>query len=137
VKVEIQETKSYERRLEVEVPAERVQEEVEHHYRNYAGKVNVPGFRKGKVPREILKARYGPAIEQEAVDDLIPKVYKEVIAERKLHPVNEAELEEVKRTEEGALRFSLLFEVVPALELKPYRGLVLYKHLHQIGRAHV
>jgi len=132
VKVEIQETKSYERRLEVEVPAERVQEEVEHHYRNYASKVNVPGFRKGKVPREILKARYGPAIEQEAVDDLIPKVYKEIIAERELHPVNEAELEEVKRTEEGALRFSLLFEVVPALELKPYRGLVLYKHLHHV-----
>jgi trigger factor len=132
VKVEIQETKSYERRLEVEVPAERVQEEVESLYQSYAQKVNVPGFRKGKVPREILKARFGPAIDEEAVESLIPKLYKDILKEKDLHPINEAEIEETKLTEEKALRFSLKFEVVPGFELKPYRGLVLYKHLHHV-----
>ena len=131
-KVEIRETKAYERRLEVEVPSERVEEEVESLYRDYARKVSVPGFRKGKVPKDILKARYGPAIEQEAVDSLIPKVYKDILREKDLHPVSEAELVEAKLTEEKNLRFSLTFEVVPAFELKPYRGLALYKHLHHV-----
>lgn len=131
-KVEVQETKSYERRLEVEVPAERVEEEVESLYHDYARKVSVPGFRKGKVPRDILRARFGPAIEQEAVDSLIPKVYKDILKEKDLHPVSEAELVEAKLTEQRSLRFQLTFEVVPAFQLKPYRGLTLYKRLHHV-----
>lgn len=130
--VEIQETKSYERRLEVQVPPERVREEVESVYQDYARKVNVPGFRKGRVPRDILKARFGPRIEEEAVDSLIPKLYKEILKDKDLHPINEAEIEGAKLTEEKGLRFSLIFEVVPAFEIKPYRGLTLYKHLHHV-----
>ncbi|MEW6686221.1 MAG: trigger factor [Candidatus Edwardsbacteria bacterium] len=132
MKVEVKETKTYERVLEVEVPPERVKQAIEETYNSYARKAKIPGFRKGKVPKEILKARFGPAIEQEAIDNLIPKIYKEALKETGLSPVSEGIIEDFSVTEDKILKFKAKLEVMPPIPLQRYKGITVKREIKEI-----
>ena len=80
--------------LEVEVGAERVADALDKAFKKVSAKVNVPGFRKGKVPRSIFEAKFGvESLYQDALDIILPEVYVEAIEEVKIEPVDRPEVD--------------------------------------------
>jgi trigger factor len=124
----LEETGKHTVRLNIEVPAEEFSRDLAKTYRKVAGEVRVPGFRKGKVPRQIIDARIGrDHILHEFVDDFVPTYYLQAIREHQLAPIAEPEIDlDPERLEEGhPLRFTATVEIRPRLELEPehYRGI--------------
>lgn len=111
-------------KLEIEVAAPDVDTALAKAYRKVVKEVNLPGFRKGKVPRRILESRFGPEIlHEEALEILVPPAYEEAIKEADLDPVGHPEFELVQVEEGKPLLFNAVVEVIPPVELGEYKGL--------------
>lgn len=111
-------------KLEVEVAAAEVDTALARAYRKVVKKLNLPGFRKGKVPRRILETRFGPEIlHEEALEELVPPAYQEALKEAEIDPIDQPDFELIQIEEGKPLLFNAVVEVLPEVELGPYRGL--------------
>jgi len=111
-------------KLEVEVAPSDVDEALDNAYRKIVKKVNLPGFRKGKVPRKVLESHFGPEVlHEEALEELVPPAYEQALEESGIDPINQPEFELVQVEEGKPLLFNALVEVLPEVELGDYKGL--------------
>lgn len=111
-------------KLEIEVAAPEVDTALARAYRKVVNKINLPGFRKGKVPRHILETRFGPEIlHEEALEILVPPAYEEALEEADIDPISNPEFELIQVEEGKALLFNAVVEVLPPVELGDYKGL--------------
>ncbi len=111
-------------KLEVEVAAPDVDTALARAYRKVVKKINLPGFRKGKVPRRVLETRFGPEVlHEEALEELVPPAYEQALEESGIDPINQPEFELVQVEEGKPLLFNAVVEVLPEVELGQYRGL--------------
>ncbi len=111
-------------KLEIEVAAPDVDTALAKAYRQVVKKVNLPGFRKGKVPRRILESRFGPEIlHEEALEMLVPHAYDEALEEADIDPINHPDFELVQIEEGKPLLFYAVIEVLPEVDLGDYMGL--------------
>lgn len=110
--------------LTVEVEAEQVDRALDAAFKKVVKKVNVPGFRKGKVPRRIFEARFGvEALYQDALDILLPEAYGQAISESGIEPVDRPEVD-IEQMERGKnLIFKATVTVKPEVKLGQYKGL--------------
>jgi len=109
--------------LKIEVPVDRITEELNNLYQDLQKKAKLPGFRKGKVPLHVLKTYFARSIKADALDRLIPDAYQEVLRENNLIPCAEAKIEEVKHEENRPLSFRATVEIKPEIRLKRYKGI--------------
>jgi trigger factor len=110
------------KQVKVEVPAPAVDAETQRVVAEYGTKVKIPGFRKGKVPSELVRRRFAKDIEQEVKDRLLPRYWRQAQAEASLDPLLPPELEEVADLEPGApLTFVAVVETRPQIELRNIR----------------
>jgi trigger factor len=113
-------------KLTVEVPFDELKPAVEAATKKIADQVQIPGFRKGKVPSKLVEQRFGrPAIMQEAVNDALPDFYQQAAAEAELKPVGRPEVEVTEipgldGSEDGELRFTVEQDVRPEIELPDF-----------------
>ncbi|AMY04587.1 trigger factor [Staphylococcus condimenti] len=114
--------------LSVTVPAKKVDQAIDQAFKKVVKQVNIPGFRKGKVPRQIFEQRFGvEALYQDAVDILLPEAYGEAIEETGIKPVDQPEIE-VNQIEKGKdLKFDATVTVQPEVKLGEYKGLEIEK----------
>ncbi|MBF2306463.1 trigger factor [Staphylococcus hominis] len=114
--------------LKVTVPAEKVNKALDQAFKKVVKQINVPGFRKGKVPRPIFEQRFGvEALYQDAVDILLPEAYGEAIEETKINPVAQPEIN-VTQIEKGKdFEFEATVTVEPEVKLGDYKGLEIEK----------
>lgn len=114
--------------LSVTVPAEKVDKAIDQAFKKVVKQINVPGFRKGKVPRQIFEQRFGvEALYQDAVDILLPEAYGEAIDETGIKPVDQPEIN-VTSIEKGEdMTFEANVVVEPEVELGDYKGLEIEK----------
>ena len=118
-------------KLTVEVPFDELKPAVEAATKKIADEVQIPGFRKGKVPTRLVEQRFGrPAIMQEAVNDAMPDFYQQAAAEAEIKPVGRPEVEitdipGLDGTDEGDLIFVVEQDVRPELELPDFSTLEL------------
>lgn len=114
--------------LELEVPQPEVAKAVDKAYHKLAAKVNIPGFRKGKVPRKILEMRLGKAaLMDEAFEILATPAYIKALDEQKIEPVTRPEIEVVTFEEDKPLVFKATVIAKPEIELGEYKGLKVAK----------
>lgn len=122
----IEDAEKHSVRLIVEVPPEEFKKDLDKAYRKVAGQVRIPGFRKGKAPRQVIDAMVGrDAVLEEFVHDSVPVYYVRAVDEHELTPIAEPEID-LDDVEEGKpLRFTATVEVRPRVELDPeqYDGL--------------
>ena len=108
-------------KLTVAVGYDELKPSLDAAYRTIAGQIQVPGFRKGKVPPRIIDQRYGrAAVLQEAVNDALPKFYQRAVEESELRPLGQptVDVAEVPDPVQGGdLRFTVEVDVRPQLEL--------------------
>lgn len=114
--------------LTVTVPAEKVNKALDQAFKKVVKQINVPGFRKGKVPRPIFEQRFGvEALYQDAIDILLPDAYGEAIDETDIKPVAQPEVS-VTQIEKGKdFIFEATVTVEPEVKLGGYKGLEIEK----------
>src|SRR5579864_5636137 len=106
------------KQLTVEVPAPAVEAETERVVRELGQRVRLPGFRRGKVPAELVRRRFAKDIEREVIDRLVPRYWRQAQAESEIEPLLPPSVEEVGDLEPGGpLTFVATVETRPRVEL--------------------
>jgi len=114
--------------LTIEVDAEKVNEGLDAAFKKVVKQINVPGFRKGKMPRGMFEKRFGvESLYQDAIDYLLPNAYAEAIEETGIDPVDRPEID-VEQIEKGkSLILKAKVTVKPEVKLGDYKGLEVEK----------
>jgi len=111
-------------KLSVEVEADEFEAEVEKAFKKIARDVRLPGFRKGKVPRQVLEARFGSGIARgQALEDSIPEFFMTALSEHEIDIINAPEYEITSGEEEGDLHFDATVEIRPQVVIAGYESL--------------
>jgi hypothetical protein len=121
----VDEPSSWGRRLTITVPAERVDREKQTVAKHYAGRVHLPGFRKGKVPASVIAKKFGPAIEQDALQQVVQNAYREALEAQSFQPISEGSVGKMDYQPGADLTFEVEFEVRPEIELSRLGGFTL------------
>lgn len=110
--------------LTVTVPAKEVDGALNEAFKKVSKDVSIPGFRKGKVPRQMFEKRFGvESLYQDALDILLPKAYTEAVNEADINPVDQPEVD-IEQMEKGKdLIFTAKVIVEPEVKLGEYKGL--------------
>ena len=111
------------RELELEIPAEDVSKATERVAKEIARVARVPGFRPGKAPVSLIKRRFADDIKGEVLQSLVPEKVEKAVAEQKLNPVSQPQVDKLDFNEGQPLKFRAVFEVLPEFELSKYKGL--------------
>ena len=114
--------------LEVTVESDKLATSVNQAAKTMAGKVNIPGFRKGKAPRKMVELHVGiEALLNEAVDRLLGPSYSQAVIESGIFPVDRPEVDMVQLEEGKDMIFKAKVTVKPEVELGEYKGLKVEK----------
>jgi trigger factor len=111
------------RELDLEIPAEDVTKATERVAKEIARVAQVPGFRPGKAPVSLIKRRYADDIKGEVLQSLVPERVEKAVAEQKLSPISQPQVEKLDFSEGHSLKFRAVFDVLPEFELGSYKGL--------------
>lgn len=125
---------------EQEVTISLTQDELEPHYekayRKVQPEVQIGGFRKGKVPLNIIKQQYGKSIRAEAVQDIISETFGAYLHENKVKIIGEPHVHEIDDAS-GGLKFTIHYEILPEVTLNDYKGLVVDEPVHVVSDEEV
>ena len=111
-------------KLTIVVPAEQFDEAMNKAYLKMRGRINVPGFRKGKAPRKLIETMYGEGVfYDDALDIIFPEVYPAAIEAEGLKPVDRPEVNVEEIGQGKDLKFTCEVFVRPDVELGQYKGL--------------
>ena len=109
--------------LEFSVDKETFDKAVSKVYRQQVGKINVPGFRKGKAPRSVIERMYGKGIFwEDAANELLPDAYEAALNESGVKPVGRAEFD-ITNIDDNGITFTATVPVKPAVEIEGYKGI--------------
>jgi trigger factor len=122
MKVAVEPVDGCKRRLAVEASADVVREAWERAYGRVQRQARLPGFRKGHVPRSLVKLHFATDVRREVAEHLIPDVYRQALSEARIQPVNEPDLQDVRLEEDAPLSFVAVVEVRPTIELGDVKG---------------
>ena len=111
------------RELELEIAAEDVSKATERAAKEIARVARVPGFRVGKAPISLIKRRFADDIKGEVLQSLVPERVEKAVAEQKLNPVSQPQVDKLDFNDGQPLKFRAVFEVLPEFELGSYKGL--------------
>ncbi len=127
-----------ERRLNVTVPQEKIETEVESRLKRIARTAKIRGFRSGKVPLKIVLQQYGPQVRQEVMGDVLQKSFGEAVLEQKLRVAGYPRFE-AKEVTENALQFefSATFEVYPDVILGDLKSTDIEQPVMQVSPVDV
>lgn len=115
-------------KLTIEVAAEEVEKAIQAAYLKQRGKISVPGFRKGKVPRQMLEKMYGAEIfYEDAINRMIPTAYSQAYDECELDIVSQPEVDVVQMEKGKPFIFTAEVAVKPEVTLGEYKGLKVDK----------
>jgi len=113
-------------KLTVQLPFEELQPSFDEAYKAIGKQVNVPGFRKGKVPARVIEQRFGRgAVLEEVINDAVPKAYENALREQEIVPVGRPEVD-VTEIEDGQhVTFTAEVDVRPEFELPDYKAIAV------------
>jgi trigger factor len=114
-----------EKEVEILVPVEELAIFMEHETDKLRKDTSVKGFRKGRVPREIIKTKFKDTIKAQALNDLITKYYFELLTEKKWQPAAPVQLLNIE--EGNKIKFQMRLEIVPEFTVENYIGLEIIK----------
>jgi trigger factor len=119
------ELSSSEKEVEIKLQYDEIKKEIEEEVKKQSKKIQVPGFRKGKVPVSMLKKMYGDALEYEASEKIANSFFWKVAEENKLKPIGQPTMTDLKFDPEKELLFKVKYETLPVLNVKGYKGISL------------
>lgn len=131
--VSVQSTGALERRMEVQVPAARVEQEMTQRLKNVSRTVRLKGFRPGKAPLKVVRQQFGKEIHQEVISELMRRSFAEAVVEQKLNPASGPRIEPIATAEGQDLKYAAIFEVLPEISLAGIEGIKVDRPLVSVG----
>jgi trigger factor len=135
MQVSVETLEGLQRKMTVQLPAEKVNEIVDNKLRSIAREVRLDGFRPGKVPLKVVRKRFGAHARQEAYGELIQSTFYEAASGEKLNPAGEPSIE--VRDDENGFSYTAEFEVVPEVSLNDLSGATLERVTAEVTDADV
>ena len=135
--VQVTESGTWRRTLEIEAPAEDVDKRLNDAYRKYSKTLNLPGFRKGKIPLSVVKQQFGPAIQGEVVQEMVEEFYREASEAEGIQPVSQASIDDINFEEGQPLVFKASVDVRPEITVETYKGLKVTRPVFAVEDEHV
>ena len=123
--IEIEEVGPCKKLLKFEIPKEAIDDEWQKQLKEVAKMANLPGFRKGKVPRKLLEKNYGDKIIDEVKRAVVSGSYQQAIEKNKLSPIGDPDVGDIDLELGKPLKFEITLEVLPTFELGEYKGMQL------------
>ena len=121
MEINVKEINAFECEISVHVPWAELEDGFNKHAKKFSKKVNIRGFRPGKVPMKVLLKQFKPAMEADFVEHALNLYYLQALKEKDLLPVNKAEVEKVDFEHEGDMSFTAKFEIEPDIKLPKLR----------------
>ena len=132
MKTNVVEKSKWGRELEVVIAADQIEKELNRAYRNYQKRVEIPGFRKGKVPLRLIVSRYGASIRSEVISDMLPTFLEEATREAGLVPAAPPQISKLDHEPGSELTFTATLDIWPEVELETYEGLEITRMVHEV-----
>ena len=124
MKVELQKEEKNIAKVEIEIPAKDGVDAYNRAVKNYARYVNIPGFRKGKAPRNVVERNVGKErIKSEALELLLPEIFRNVLSENKLDAIAQPSIEKYEFEIGQDIKLTAKIELRPEVELKEYKNM--------------
>jgi trigger factor len=123
--------------VRIEIEVEKVNEAFEKVAKDFQREANLPGFRPGKAPREMVTRKYGKEIEEEAKGSLIREGYKQAIDQHKLDIVGSPDVEEIQFAKGQSFMFAVTVETAPEFEMPEYKGIPVRKETAEVTETDV
>jgi len=120
-----------EKEIEITLTKNEIRPFIEKAYFEAQPKVELKGFRKGKVPMSVVKMHFGKQLEFEAKQDASNDFFQKIIKEENIKVVNQPVLKDINEDENGAV-FTIVFEAIPEFELAEYHGLSIEEPVHRV-----
>ena len=118
MQVTVESTGKLERRMRVELPAERIEKEVDTRLKSVGKTAKIKGFRPGKVPAKVVKQRYGQQIREEVLSELMKQSYSDAVQQENLNPAGGPQIETEGADDGKSFTYVATFEVMPEIELQ-------------------
>ncbi|MEJ2717147.1 MAG: trigger factor [Deltaproteobacteria bacterium] len=135
--IQVEDVSDIKKKIVVEVPPETVAEMLDAEYRDLKKTVQVKGFRRGKVPLEILRSYFREKVEADATRKIIEQTFEPGLEEKKITAVSVIKIEPESVQADKAFRYTAEIEVPPPIEVKDYKGLKLKKYLREVEEDQV
>jgi trigger factor len=130
-------TGPWQQTLEIEVPADEVDRRLDEVARQLQRRASLPGFRRGKVPLELVRQHFAETVESEFLEDFVPRVTGEAVDKARLSPAVPPLVRNLRFTPAQPLRFEAVVDVRPEIEARDYRGLPLMRTSKPVDEAAV
>lgn len=137
MQVSVETTGKLERAMRVQVPEERIAEEVQNRLLRLSRTTRVAGFRPGKAPMRVIEQRYGKQVRQEVVGEVVQTTFYEAVAQEKLQPAGNPSIDPLEAEQGQGLTYTARFEVFPEVQLAPAATLQVEKPVCEIVDADV
>jgi trigger factor len=127
-------------KLTIEVPVDEFTKDLDRAYRSISNQVKIPGFRKGKVPKQIIDAQIGrDVVREEFLSSAVPTYFRDAVREEDLAPISDPEIQLEQVEDDKPLIFTATVEVRPRLQLAPedYQGLRVEKPSTEVTDAEI
>ena len=115
------------REFQIEVSAEEVKQALNVVYAQIAMSADIPGFRKGKAPRDVLEKFHGKTAKENAMSDLVSDSYRQALKESKTMPVALPKISDVETKESKGVTYKAVVDVRPKIKLKNYKNIKINK----------
>jgi len=137
MQVSIETTGALERRMEVSVPRERIEQAIDERLKRVSRTAKLKGFRPGKVPLKVVKQQFGAQVRQEVLSDLMQSSFAEAVSQEKLNPAAGPRIEPLSVGPDEDLRYRATFEVFPEIDLKDVEGIAVVRPVAEVAGADV
>ena len=136
MQVSVEELGGLERRLTVQLPAARIEQEIEQRLQDLSRRVKLDGFRPGKVPLKVVKRMYGGQVRQEVLGELMQSSFQEAVSGQNLRPAAGPQISP-SAAAKGDFAYAATFEVLPEFELQGFEGIAVERPVAEVSDADI
>ena len=137
MQVSVESIGKLERRMQVQVPAERVSKEIAARLQTISRTARLNGFRPGKAPLKVIRQQFGSQVHREVIGELLQSSYAEAVTQKQLAPAGSPRIEPQSMDEGQDLKYVATFEVFPEVELQPLESLEVDRITAQVNESDI
>jgi trigger factor len=135
LKVDVRDSESdaWQKVLTIEVPSEELAEDYDAILEDYQKRAVLPGFRKGRVPRNVLELQFGHSLEHEVLERAVKRSYERAVREQNLEPVSYPAIDKIRFDKGKPLTYEAKVDIRPAVTPRDYFGLDIPSNEAAVG----
>jgi len=137
MQVSVESTGALERRMEVSVPKEQIEQAVDERLQRVSRTAKLKGFRPGKAPIKVIRQQFGAQVRQEVLSDLMQQSFARAVNEAKLTPAAGPRIEPISSAPGADLKYRAVFEVIPEITLNNVDGLEIDRPVAEVSQADI